>query len=121
MCCLNAITYLPKINALLDDMAYNYSEDHQPHVNATSSAYHFTYWDYIDIFIYFSHHRITIPPSAWTVAAHRNGVKCLGTIITEHAIGIRENKKLLNGKSQRPFFYADKLVELACYYGFDGW
>lgn len=32
-------------------------------------------WDQIDLFIYFSHHLITVPPPAWTAAAHRNGVR----------------------------------------------
>lgn len=29
----------------------------------------------------FSHHRVTIPPSGWTTAAHRQGVKMLGTLL----------------------------------------
>jgi hypothetical protein len=28
----------------------------------------------------FAHHRVTIPPSGWTTAAHRQGVKMLGTL-----------------------------------------
>lgn len=31
-------------------------------------------WQYIDLFIYFSHTRFTIPPPMWTDAAHRHGV-----------------------------------------------
>jgi Glycosyl hydrolase family 85 len=30
--------------------------------------------------ISFSHHRVTIPPSGWNTAAHRQGVKMLGTL-----------------------------------------
>jgi hypothetical protein len=30
--------------------------------------------------ISFSHHRVTIPPSGWSTAAHRQGVKMLGTL-----------------------------------------
>jgi hypothetical protein len=29
----------------------------------------------------FSHHRVTIPPPGWTTAAHRQGVKMLGTLL----------------------------------------
>jgi len=31
-------------------------------------------WQYIDLFIYFSHARFTIPPPMWTDTAHRHGV-----------------------------------------------
>ena len=32
-------------------------------------------WHLIDIFVYFSHNLVTIPPSGWTAAAHLHGVK----------------------------------------------
>jgi mannosyl-glycoprotein endo-beta-N-acetylglucosaminidase len=34
-------------------------------------AYHFRHWPLIDIFVYFSHERIAIPPIGWITAAHR--------------------------------------------------
>lgn len=46
--------------------------------SATRSPYVFYHWQYIDIFVYFSHHVVTIPPVGWTNAAHRNGVSVLG-------------------------------------------
>ena len=45
--------------------------------------YYFYHWQYIEAFIYFSHHFITLPPPTWTNAAHRHGVLSMGTIITE--------------------------------------
>ena len=29
----------------------------------------------------FSHHRVTVPPPGWVSAAHRQGVKILGTLL----------------------------------------
>ena len=46
-------------------------------------GYHFRHWANIDIFIYFSHHFVTIPPPGWISAAKTHGVQILGTIITE--------------------------------------
>lgn len=42
------------------------------------NPYSFYHWQYIDIFVYFSHHTVTIPPVCWTNAAHRHGVCMLG-------------------------------------------
>lgn len=46
--------------------------------SATRNPYVFYHWRHIDIFVYFSHHTVTIPPVCWTNAAHRNGVPVLG-------------------------------------------
>ena len=46
-------------------------------------GYHFRHWTNIDIFIYFSHHFVSIPPPGWISAAKTHGVQILGTIITE--------------------------------------
>ncbi|TFK64036.1 glycoside hydrolase family 85 protein [Pluteus cervinus] len=46
-------------------------------------GYTFNFWSSCSSFIYFAHHRITIPPAAWINAAHRQGVKMLGTLIFE--------------------------------------
>jgi mannosyl-glycoprotein endo-beta-N-acetylglucosaminidase len=40
-------------------------------------------WDDIDIFIYFGHSTVMIPPPAWTNIAHKHGVKMLGTLVFE--------------------------------------
>ncbi|KAF9356197.1 hypothetical protein BGX34_010040, partial [Mortierella sp. NVP85] len=118
------------------DMAGGYAEDSSSQGNDYSTVYNIQYWNYIDIFIYFSHHRITIPPAVWTNAAHRNGVRCLGNIITEHLEGMLETDEMVSGPGQalvdevgndivnREWFsrtYADKLVDMAVYYKFDGW
>lgn len=40
--------------------------------------YSFFHWWYIDIFVYFSHHFVTVPPDVWILAAHQHGVLILG-------------------------------------------
>lgn len=46
--------------------------------SAARSPYCFYHWQSVDIFVYFSHHAVTIPPVGWTNAAHRHGVCVLG-------------------------------------------
>jgi mannosyl-glycoprotein endo-beta-N-acetylglucosaminidase len=97
-----------------------------PHNPTRRDVYNFSNWNLIDIFVYFSHCRVTIPPPSWTNAAHRNGVLCLGTLITEWDEGLADLVSVFspNDKSndgQGIFNVADKLIELAVYYGFDGW
>ena len=41
-------------------------------------CYRFFRWHLIDIFVYFSHEFITIPPLVWIDCAHKNGVQILG-------------------------------------------
>uniref|UniRef100_A0A8C9T9V6 Cytosolic endo-beta-N-acetylglucosaminidase n=1 Tax=Scleropages formosus TaxID=113540 RepID=A0A8C9T9V6_SCLFO len=82
--------------------------------------YVFYHWEYIDIFNYFSHNMVTIPPAAWTNAAHKHGVVVLGTFITEWKDGAETCEAFLaDEESYR--LVADKLVQIACYHGFDGW
>ncbi|KAK7053796.1 glycoside hydrolase family 85 protein [Favolaschia claudopus] len=103
-----------------------------------SLGYTFNFWSVVDIFIYFSHHRITIPPPGWITAAHRHGVKMLGTLIFE---GDGENdclrllvgrlpKSHKTGPARQPSnfrslplsaHYARILADLAHQRGFDGY
>ena len=59
-------------------------------------------------------------------------MKCLGTVITEWEEGEIENDRLVNGsflnklsekeeKDSNKFIYADKLIEVAKHYKFDGY
>ena len=77
-------------------------------------------WNVIDKFIYFSHHLVTIPPYGWINAAHRHGVKVLGTIITEHEFGIEVWQKIFVNIQEIENF-ANALVKLAKFYNFEGW
>ena len=106
-------------------MAGGYHEDRFSLGSKTKShIYNFYYWQYIDIFIYFSHHRVTIPPPGWIEAAHKNGVKILATFITEWEPGRKENLLLMEDCISVDFEkmeFADKLIEIAKFYKFDGW
>ncbi len=52
---------------------------------ADSPHRHYTplFWADVDVFVYFSHGFVTLPPSGWVAAAHTNGVPILGTVIME--------------------------------------
>jgi len=94
-------------------------------------AYRFEHWSNIDSFIYFGHYRLTIPPPSWVNQAHRNGARILGTLIFEWEDGARECKDMLDGKvtyegkmvddDLGALFYAEKLVEIARVFKFDGY
>ncbi|KAI3618189.1 glycoside hydrolase family 85 protein [Moniliophthora roreri] len=96
--------------------------------------YTFSWFHFCKTFVYFSHHRVTIPPAGWITAAHRQGTQILGTLIFEHADAEPDCLRLLVGKlptspSSAPKtqtlpispHYARKLAELAKERGFDGY
>ena len=60
------------------DMKGGYLENRFGTKNLPNEPYVFTHWSKIDIFVYFSHEFVTIPPLSWINAAHKNGVKILG-------------------------------------------
>ena len=71
------------------DLAGGYKEDKWNHGYSKSSfTYRFLHWECCDIFIYFSHSRIAMPPYNHINLAHSFGTKVLGTFITEGDIGI---------------------------------
>ncbi|OAD04876.1 glycoside hydrolase family 85 protein [Mucor lusitanicus CBS 277.49] len=121
----------PKL-LLCHDMAGGYKEDKCIQGNDYQDIYYIQHWHLADTFVYFSHERVSIPPVNWTNACHRNGVQCLGTFLVEGSNQMHEMEALLHGpptlnnSSDDPMrlwspFYADKLVAIAKYYGFDGW
>lgn len=78
------------------------------------------HWWYVDIFVYFSHNFITIPPVGWINQAHKHGVPILGTVITEWDGGAGLCKKFL--KDERSVAKTVlKLVDIAVKYNFEGW
>ncbi|EMP27061.1 Cytosolic endo-beta-N-acetylglucosaminidase, partial [Chelonia mydas] len=103
------------------DMKNGYLEDRFIQGSASRDPYVFYHWQYIDIFVYFSHHPVTVPPVAWTNAAHRNGVSVLGTFITEWTSGAALCESFLAGEAAAYHAVAVQLGRIAHFYRFDGW
>ncbi|KAK4489296.1 hypothetical protein RD792_005100 [Penstemon davidsonii] len=102
------------------DMAGGYTDDKFVQGGANPDAYAIWHWYLIDVFVYFSHNLVTLPPPCWTNTAHRHGVKVLGTFIMEWDEGKALADKLLSTKASAQL-YAERLTELAVALGFDGW
>ncbi|KAF5752596.1 cytosolic endo-beta-N-acetylglucosaminidase-like isoform X1 [Tripterygium wilfordii] len=102
------------------DMQGGYVDDKWVQGGNNEGAYAIWHWYLIDIFVYFSHNLVTLPPPCWTNTAHRHGVKVLGTFITEWEKGTAISKELLKTKESAQM-YAERLAELSVALGFDGW
>ena len=87
--------------------------------SAQTTAYAFQHWAHLDTLVYFSHHRVTVPPSSHITAAHKDGVRVLGTVLTEWQAGERATMELITRDDGDE--YARALVRLCEYHGFDGW
>ncbi|XP_069511317.1 cytosolic endo-beta-N-acetylglucosaminidase [Ambystoma mexicanum] len=103
------------------DLMGGYLEDRFIQGSDTRQPYAFYHWQYIDIFVYFSHRMFTVPPVGWTNAAHRHGVSVLGTFITEWDGGGQTCERFLAGEEATYCAVADQLVQIAQFYQFDGW
>ncbi|ODV62337.1 glycoside hydrolase family 85 protein [Ascoidea rubescens DSM 1968] len=92
-----------------------------PHLNGTHFFLQFP--QLVEMFTYFSHNLITIPPVSWINNCHKFGIPCLGTIIFE-GNSIEVIKKLDSLLSINPtnnkFIFVDILTDLCKYYSFDG-
>ncbi|KAH7537607.1 hypothetical protein FEM48_Zijuj03G0110900 [Ziziphus jujuba var. spinosa] len=118
----NGSSFLPSRPRLLvcHDMAGGYGDDKWVQGGSNADAYAIWHWYLIDVFVYFSHNLVALPPPCWTNTAHKHGVKVLGTFITEWKEGRAICDKLLLTKESSQM-YAERLTELAVALGFDGW
>lgn len=68
---------LPNRRRLLvcHDMQGGYVDDKWVQGGTNPNAYAIWHWNLIDVFVYFSHSLVTLPPPCWTNTAHRHGVK----------------------------------------------
>lgn len=99
-----------------------------PHGLNKMNANTFSYWQYVDLLVYWggsSGEGLIVAPSADVVdAGHRNGVKVIGTIFmpqAAHGGKMQWLEDLLTRKEDGSYPVADKLIEVADVYGFDGW
>lgn len=99
-----------------------------PHGGSTADANVFSYWQYVDTLVYWggsSGEGLIVPPSADVVdMGHKNGVKVLGTVFmpqTAHGGKMEWLDDLLVREKSGTYPVADKLIEAARVYGFDGW
>ncbi|KAL0719671.1 hypothetical protein Bca4012_068995 [Brassica carinata] len=102
------------------DMKGGYVDDKWVQGCENDAGYAIWHWYLMDVFVYFSHSLVTIPPPCWTNTAHRHGVKVLGTFITEWDEGKATCNEMLATKESAQM-YAERLAELASSLGFDGW
>ena len=123
---LNADTQeIPGIIALMAPHTTNF---HPSQGFSTVKQYAFPFWQYIDYFVQWggsANEGIIVPPTAfWTDAAHKNGVKSIGTVFfPPNVYGGKEEwvYEFLVKNDDGSFPVADKLIEVANTYNFDGW
>ena len=86
--------------------------------------YAVNFWQYIGIYNFWGG-PINIPTPELIDAARRNGVPVVGTVFFENraeASGPQRQMYYNQGTEANPYFpFADKLWEIAEFYGFDGW
>jgi endo-beta-N-acetylglucosaminidase D len=81
------------------------------------NLYNFTHWQYVDVLTWFDG-PAAIPARPWIEAAHRNGVKIIGTVFPTT---VAEVQQLVEKDGAGRYIGAQKLIDIASYYGFDGW
>ena len=99
-----------------------------PHGLNKAEANTFTYWQYVDMLVYWggsSGEGLIVAPSPDVVdAGHKNGVKVIGTVFmpqAAHGGKIEWLDDLLQKREDGSYPVVDKLIEVAEIYGFDGW
>ncbi|MDE5823932.1 MAG: endo-beta-N-acetylglucosaminidase, partial [Lachnospiraceae bacterium] len=99
-----------------------------PHGLNKAEANAFSYWQYVDLLVYWggsSGEGLIVAPSADVVdAGHKNGVKVIGTVFmpqTAHGGKMEWLDDLLQQADDGNYPVVDKLIEVAETYGFDGW
>lgn len=99
--------------------------------NDSFDSYAFGYWQYIDTMVYWagSEEGIFVVPTPDIIdSAHKNGIPVTATLgfpwgpdDTEGKIRLKELEKFVQQNEDGSFPVADKMVQVAKYYGFDGY
>ncbi|MFS4418202.1 endo-beta-N-acetylglucosaminidase [Maribacter sp. 2307ULW6-5] len=118
-------TKIPGIIALMAPYATN---NHPAQGFTSVTEYAFPYWQYLDYFVQWggsaAEGLILAPLPTWTDAAHKNGVRSIGTVFfPPNVYGGKEEwvYEFLVQREDGSFPVADKLIEVAQTYKFDGW
>lgn len=91
------------------------------------NLFNFTHWQYIDVLNWFggtASLNVMIPSKPWVDAAHKNGVKVIGSLFfapTAFGGSSATVSQLFDKDGSGNYIAADKLIAIAQYYGFDGW
>lgn len=109
----------PKV-LVCHDYKGNYRDDKLVDGGRDWEDYRFYNWSVVDIFCYFSHDFVTIPTLQYINAAHKNGVKVIGTLMFEHDCGKNALTHVLNNDETMKNV-ADSLVNIARTIKFEGW
>ena len=120
----NARVNEAKVNPL---SAFAPTSDNPSQGSLNINYYTFSYWQYVDQLVFWggsAGEGIILAPNPTIIdAAHRNGVKVLGNVFfppTAYGGQFQWVNDFLQ-KIGNTFPVADKLIEAAEYYGFDGW
>lgn len=103
------------------DYKGNYLDDKFINGTIKWEEYRFYNWNAIDWFCYFSHNLVTIPTLSFLNAAHRNGVKVMGTVIVEGEDGRRILHDDILGSKERVEEVVEALVDISKQLHFEGW
>lgn len=103
------------------DYKGNYLDDRFINGTVKWEEYRFYNWNCIDIFCYFSHNLVTIPTLQFLNAAHKNGVKVLGTLIVEGVEGQKALYEDILSSSEQIERVTHSLVDLSKRLKFEGW
>lgn len=103
------------------DYKGNYLDD--KFINGTPKweEYRFYNWNCIDTFCYFSHNLVTIPTLQFLNAAHKNGVKVIGTLIVEGSDGQKALYEDILSNIEQSELVANCLVDISKRLKFEGW
>jgi len=97
------------------------AKDHASVGGEEFKAYAFDYWQYLDSMVFWEG---LVPTPDIIDAGHRNGVPVYGTLFFNWSNSIADQEKFTEALKQDPdgsFPIARKLVDMAKYYGYDGY
>ena len=120
----NARVNEAKVNPL---SAFAPTSDNPSQGSLNINYFTFSYWQYTDLLVFWggsAGEGLILAPNPTIIdAAHRNGVKVLGNVFFPPVVygGQFQWVNDFLQKSGNSFPVADKLIEVAEYYGFDGW